>query len=590
MCGIIGYLGKDASKNVIEGLEKLEYRGYDSAGIAIKTNNDITIFKDKGRVNHLKELININSKSDLAIGHTRWATHGEANQINAHPHTSYSGRYIIVHNGVIENYKSIKYSYLKDIDFISKTDTEVIANLIDYFSKSYNTIDSIRKAMTLMEGSYAVLLIDKLDLNKIYFFKNKSPLVISKVNNEFILASDILAMIDHTNSYYSVSDSSLGYVSNDEIYMIDLLGNKLEFSLSYFDVSSESVDKGLYEHYMLKEISESPEVIRRILSLYYDSDGINIDYNIIKLLQNADHINIVASGTSMYASMMTKYFFEKYCSIPSEVFCASELVYSSPIVTKNPVYLFLSQSGETADSITVLKKIKGIYPVISMTNSVTSSIARLSDYTLNLCAGREIAVASTKTYTAEIALSAILAFAVRSKADELKEELLKTADIMDKMLINKDLYIQLANRIYNANSLFYMGRGIDYWVCMEAALKLKEVSYIHAEAYPSGELKHGPIALVDENTPIISIITQEGTNPIVRVNIKEVRARNANTYVISMETLSKNTDDIVIPNVIHYLTPLVTGMVVQLIAYYTAKLKNTDIDKPKNLAKCVTVE
>lgn len=592
MCGIVGYIGEENAKEIVlNGLEKLEYRGYDSAGIALVCGEKIEVFKDKGRISHLRKLCSYEGLSKMAIGHTRWATHGVPNKVNSHPHLSNSNRFCIVHNGVIENYRKLKIEYLSDYKFYSDTDTEVIVNLIEFFSKGLSVNDAIIKTISLLEGSYALLIIDNLELNKIYFAKNKTPLIVGVGDNGVTFGSDVIPLAGYVNRYVMLPDKVYGVAGNNNVHFYDLLGNELNFAMKKLDLSSSAFEKGEYEHYMLKEIHEQPGVIRHLIQEYFDEEKINISEEILKTIHSCTKINLVACGTSMYASYMAKYFFEKLCDIPSEVFVASELVYSTPLIKDRPCFIYLSQSGETADSIAVMKKFisKG-YPSIAITNSVTSTMAELATHHLDICAGKEIAVASTKAYTAQIVVCAMLAKALTHRKTNLKNNLNKVALVIEKILDDKLIIKEIAKKIVNAKDLFYIGRGIDYWVCLEASLKLKEISYIHTEAFSSGELKHGSIALISEDVPVIALCTQEGTNSIVRSNLVETQSRGAKCLTISMESMSDLNDEYIIPNVAHYLTPLVSVVVCQLLAYYTAYLKGNDIDKPKNLAKSVTVE
>ncbi len=591
MCGIVGFIGNENAKEVIiSGLHKLEYRGYDSAGIALLINNELDIYKTKGRVNDLEYLVE-DKISNYGIGHTRWATHGEPNYVNSHPHHSWSNRFLIVHNGVIENSLELKINELENINFVSDTDTEVIVNLIDNYSRVMSVEKAIRKTISILEGSYALIIIDRLDTSKMYVAKNRTPLLIGLSNKGVTVASDIIALAGYCDKYISLEDKTFGVISNNNFILYDIIGVKKDFKLKSITIQEEEVSKGNYDHFMMKEIEEQPSIIRGLISKYFDDNNILIDTDIINSIKECDKINLVACGTSMYASYMAKYYFEKLCNIPTEVFCASELVYSTPLITNNPFFIFLSQSGETADSISVMKKFKlSNYKMLAITNSYESSMKDLADFNLNIYAGKEISVASTKAYTAQITTCAILAKKVSNKETDLKENLKKVALTMDNLFSKKNIFKDLASKIYSSNHLFYLGRGIDYWLCLEASLKLKELSYIHSEAYPSGELKHGPIALISKEVPVIALITQEGTNMITRSNLEETKSRGAKCFVLSLESLSKSSDDIIIPNVAHYLTPLVSVIVVQYIAYYCAILKGNDVDKPRNLAKSVTVE
>ncbi len=593
MCGIVGYIGsKDAKDMVLTGLQQLEYRGYDSAGIALVHNQEVKIYKDQGRVEHLRELCDFAFCSHLGIGHTRWATHGVPNKINSHPHISNNGRFVLVHNGVIENYKKIKYTYLNEYTFYSETDTEVVANLIEYFSnQGKDTRDAILMSISELEGSYALLVIDQKDPNKIYFAKNKTPLIIGVAYDGVTIASDVIPLAGHCDQYVGLEDKTFGYITKEEIHLFNYFNKEISLKMKNLDLKNNEFGKGDFDHFMLKEIHEQPSIIRHLIQEYFDKEKINISPEIIKCIKNCTKINLVACGTSMYASYMAKYYFEKLCNIPSEVFVASELVYSSPLILDKPCFIYLSQSGETADSIAVMKKFmdKG-YPSIAITNSVASSMAHLATYHLDIFAGKEIAVASTKAYIAQIVVCAILAKAVSGQKTNLKNNLSKAALAIEKILEDKILIKNIAKEIVDATNVFYIGRGIDYWVCLEAALKLKEISYIHTEAFSSGELKHGSIALIDRGVPVIAICTQEGTNSIVRSNLIETKSRGAKDFVFAMESMSEPSDDFIIPNVAHYLAPIVSVVVCQLLAYYVATLKGNDVDKPKNLAKSVTVE
>ncbi|MCM1131396.1 MAG: glutamine--fructose-6-phosphate transaminase (isomerizing) [Roseburia sp.] len=591
MCGIVGYIGKDnALEVVIEGLKKLEYRGYDSAGVAYQKNNEIQICKEKGRVLDLKKCI-MDSNSSLAIGHTRWATHGEPNQRNAHPHSSMSGRFIVVHNGIIENYQKLKFEYLDGYRFISDTDTEIIADLIEYFSNTLSVDEAIRKTMSLIEGSYACLILDVEHQEHIYCMKDKSPLLIGTGKEGVVFSSDITGLVGYANEYMALEDKTFGIATIEDVCLYDLIGIPKNKSFQRIAIQKEEIDKQTYDHFMLKEIHEQPMMIRNLIQHYFNKDEVNISPKLIHQIRQSDKINFVACGSSMYASYFAKYYMEKLCGIPCEVFCASELVYSTPLISKRPFFIFFSQSGETADLLAVMKKIKKQkHPILTITNTIESSMVRLSDFYLNIYAGKEIAVASTKAYTAMVVTSAILARAVSKTKTNLKNNLKAVSLAMEKVLENKEVCKGIAKSIIDKQDLFYLGRGIDYWTSLEASLKLKEIAYIHTEGFSSGELKHGPIALITKNTPVIAIITQEGTNRIIRSNLAETASRGAKTYVISSKSLSTPNDDVIIPNVAHYLSPLVSVLVVQLIAYYAAVLKHSDVDKPKNLAKSVTVE
>ena len=593
MCGIVGYIGvKDARSIILEGLKALEYRGYDSSGLALLDKNEFKIYKDKGRIAHLCEITDYSFETHVGIGHTRWATHGMVNYDNSHPHISNNKRFILVHNGIVENYRKLKIDYLSDYNFYSETDSEVIVNLIEFYSKKMCTDSAIRKAMSKLEGSYALLIVDNENPDVIYCVKNKTPLILGMSNDGVTIASDIIAFPKDVNKYFIFEDQRIAIIKQNDVKIMDLMGFEIKPEFKDLKLDEYNISKGNYDHYMLKEIEEQPDVIRRIITKYFDDDNAVIDYKLIDAINNSDKINFVACGTSLYASFMGKYFFEKLCGIPTECFVASELVYSNPLMTKKPIFIFVSQSGETLDCITVMKKYKQQgFKIISITNSVESTMAHYSDFVLDICANTEISVASTKSYTASIAVMSILAKAVSNKKTNLKNNLNRVSQVIEDIIVDlKPLVKDMAKKIQNSKAIFYIGRGIDYWAGDEAALKLKEISYINTDSYSSGELKHGTIALIEDGTPVIAIITQEGTNSIIRSNLAEAEARGAKGYVISLESLAYSKDDIIIPNVAHYLTPMVSVVVCQMLAYYVALYKNNDIDKPKNLAKSVTVE
>ncbi len=593
MCGIVGYIGKkDARSIILDGLQKLEYRGYDSAGVGLVGNGEVKIYKDKGRVAHLKELVDTSFETHVGIGHTRWATHGSPTKMNAHPHTSQSGRFTIVHNGVIENFRELKARYLSGYSFKSQTDTEVIANLLERYFNKYGSFDrAFSKTLSRLEGSFALLILDNTNLDTIYFAKNKTPLVVGIAEDGIVFGSDVIPLAGNAKKYVSLDDGVKGKATKDGVEFTDFVGLQEDIEYKELDITADELTKGSYPHFMLKEINEEPSVVRKLVQEYFDEDDIVINEKLLETIRNCDKINLVACGTSMHASYMAKYFFEKFCEIPTEVFCASELVYSTPLIKDNPCFIFLSQSGETADSIACMKKFNDQkFPIIAITNVPSSTMVSIADFHLDLHAGPEVAVASTKAYTAEVIVTCILAKAVRGKKTHLSYNLEKCAVAMEEVISKAPIIEMMAKQIMDASDVFFIGRGIDYWACLECSLKLKEVSYIHSEAFPSGELKHGTIALIEKGTPVITICTQEGTNPIVRNNLVETQARGSKPFVISTESLSVASDAIDIPNVNHYLSPLISVIVGQLLAYYVATLKGNDVDKPKNLAKSVTVE
>ena len=596
MCGIVGYIGyEDVKEIILSGLEKLEYRGYDSAGIALVNENGVHIFKDKGRIKDLRNIVDENVKSHLGIGHTRWATHGVPNRINSHPHQSCSKRFTLVHNGIIENEVDLRNKYLSNVEFESDTDTETIVQLIQKFVDDGEAVElAIRHTMSEIQGSYALAILDKNDPNTIYAAKNKSPLLAGIGDGFNMIGSDAMAMISRTNMFYELEDKEFIKITKDSIDVYTIYGAKVDKKPFKADIDLSDIEKGIYPHYMLKEIEEQPFVIRKIINEYSNENGYPIiEKEIIDDVKSCDKLYIIACGTSYHAGLVGKQLLEKIANKPTEVIIASEFVYNMPLLSQKPLFLFISQSGETADSRSVLVKIKNMgYKSLTITNVKGSTLSRESDYTLLLHAGPEISVCSTKAYTAQIAVLSILATVVNNTLSiDIFKELSKIANVMESLCDNVDLYKKLAeDYLFGQRSCFYIGRHIDYFVCLEAALKLKEISYIQTEGFAAGELKHGTIALIEDKTPVIAIITQESINLNTRSNIKEVKARGANTLVIALKKLSTETDQIVIDDVHEMLSPLVSVIPAQYIAYYVALQKGCDIDKPRNLAKSVTVE
>ena len=595
MCGIVGYIGnEDVKETILKGLERLEYRGYDSAGIALFDGDNIKVFKDKGRIAHLREIIDYDIKSTVGMGHTRWATHGKPNRINSHPHQSSCRRFTIVHNGIIENEEFLKSKYLENIELESETDTEVIAQLLNKFTNEGEEVSlAIRHLMSEIEGSYALAIIDQSNKEKIYAAKNKSPLLVGKGTGFNMVGSDAMAMVSHTNEFYELNDGEYVEISKNDVEIFNIYGVKSNRDTYKAEMDSDDIEKGTYPHYMLKEIDEQPFVIRRIIAEYQNENGeLKIDENIVKEIEKSDRIYIIACGTSYHAGLVGKHYFENITSKPAEVHVSSEFVYNTPILSENPLFVFISQSGETADSRAVLVKVKEMgYPTLTVTNVKGSTLYRETDYQLLLHAGPEIAVASTKAYTAQIAVLALLASKSSNKDIDIINELSVAATVMEALCDSKDLYKKLAQEyLKDTRNCFYIGRHIDYYLCMEAALKLKEISYIQTEGFAAGELKHGTIALIEEGTPVIAVITQERVNLNTRSNIKEVSARGANVITISRKAISAKNDQIVIGDLNELLTPLAAAVPVQLLAYYAALDRGCDIDKPRNLAKSVTVE
>lgn len=600
MCGIVGYIGYQNSKEILlKGLEKLEYRGYDSAGIATRNDNEVTVTKAKGRIAELRREADNEIDGQTGIGHTRWATHGIPNYENSHPHQSTSERFTLVHNGVIENYEELKEQYIPNVTLVSDTDTEVIVQLVEHFSETgLSTEEAFTKVVSLLHGSYALGLLDREDSETIYVAKNKSPLLVGIGEKFNVIASDALAMIQVTSEYKELKDQEIVLVKRDNVVIKNLDGEVVERESYIAEIDASDAEKGIYEHYMLKEIHEQPAVMRRIIQEYQDDQGeLKIDPEIVKDVKEADRIYIIAAGTSYHAGLVGKEYIEKWAGIPTEVHVASEFVYNMPLLSENPLFIYISQSGETADSRAVLVETTKLgHKSLTITNVAGSTLSREADHTLLLHAGPEIAVASTKAYTAQIAVLSILSQVVATergrKADiDLLRELAKVTAAIETIVDDAPKMEQIATDfLETTRNAFFIGRTIDYNVSLEGALKLKEISYIQAEGFAGGELKHGTIALIEEGTPIVALATQEGVNLSIRGNVKEVVARGAHPCIIAMEGLEKPGDTYVIPHVHELLTPLVSVVTLQLISYYAALHRGLDVDKPRNLAKSVTVE
>lgn len=600
MCGIVGYIGYQNSKEILlKGLEKLEYRGYDSAGIATRNDNEVTVTKAKGRIAELRREADNEIDGQTGIGHTRWATHGIPNYENSHPHQSTSERFTLVHNGVIENYEELKEEYIPNVTLVSDTDTEVIVQLVEHFSETgLSTEEAFTKVVSLLHGSYALGLLDREDSETIYVAKNKSPLLVGIGEKFNVIASDALAMIQVTSEYKELKDQEIVLVKRDDVIIKNLDGEVVERESYIAEIDASDAEKGIYEHYMLKEIHEQPAVMRRIIQEYQDDQGaLKIAPEIVKDVKEADRIYIIAAGTSYHAGLVGKEYIEKWAGIPTEVHVSSEFVYNMPLLSENPLFIYISQSGETADSRAVLVETTKLgHKSLTITNVAGSTLSREADHTLLLHAGPEIAVASTKAYTAQIAVLSILSQVVATergrKADiDLLRELAKVTTAIETIVDDAPKMEQIATDfLETTRNAFFIGRTIDYNVSLEGALKLKEISYIQAEGFAGGELKHGTIALIEEGTPIVALATQEGVNLSIRGNVKEVVARGAHPCIIAMEGLEKPGDTYVIPHVHELLTPLVSVVTLQLISYYAALHRGLDVDKPRNLAKSVTVE
>ena len=602
MCGIVGVVGKPAREVVLNGLKNLEYRGYDSAGIYL---NDLQgneyLTKAVGRISNLEEKLTPDEEGLVGIGHTRWATHGKPTVDNAHPHVSEDGRFYLVHNGVIENYAELKEKYLQDVDFKSTTDTEVVVQLVAKIAREKNldAFSAFKEALKLVRGSYAFLLVDNTQPDHIFIAKNKSPMMLGIGDGFNIIASDAISVLDQTKTFIDLQDGDVADVTKDNVVIETIDGEKVERKPHTLDIDPNAASKGTYEFYMLKEIDEQPAVMRRLSQDYFDGDDVKVDPAIIDAMAQSDRIYILAAGTSYHAGLVGKNIIEEYADIPVEVGLASEFGYHFPKLSKKPFFIFLSQSGETADSRVVLKQVnERNLPSLTMTNVEGSTLSREATYTMLLEAGPEIAVASTKAYTAQIAVQAILAKAVGEKKNlekaknfDLKNQFALAAEGMQELVDGKEKIDELAKKyLSNTRNAFYLGRGVDYAVALEGALKLKEVSYIETEGFAAAELKHGTIALIEKGTPVITLINDPATADLTRGNIQEVESRGANVMTFVAKDFAREGDDVVLPQIDYYLSPLVTAIPAQLIAYYASKNKGLDVDKPRNLAKSVTVE
>ena len=613
MCGIIGYIGhKKASPILINGLLRLEYRGYDSAGISTVEPDGLSIMKDKGRVKNLYNLKGIDDlKGTIGIAHTRWATHGKPSQENSHPHLDNSKSFAVVHNGIIENYNDLrKFLTDKGYTFYSQTDTEVIPNLIHYYYTSdtknddLKVLHAVQKACIDLKGSFALQIISKFMPDNMIVIRKDSPLVIGKGDGENYISSDIPAILSFTKDFYLLNDYEFAVLSRDNIDFYDINLNKIVKPVKSIDWDATSADKNGYEDYMLKEIYEQPNAVRETIGARLPEnekcnfEGLNITKEI---LSNINKIYIVACGTAMHAGLSGKSAIEKLCRIPVTVDIASEFRYRDPIVDKNTLCIYISQSGETADTIAALKlaKSKGAL-TIAISNVIGSSITREADYCIYTHAGPEIAVASTKAYTSQVVLLNILAiyFAeILETTSELqlkniKDEILALPSKIENALKSSERMENFAKLMYQEKYVFFLGRGVDYTTSLEGSLKLKEISYIHSEAYAAGELKHGPIALIENGITVVSIITDKNLIEKTISNVQEVITRGAKTLVITNQELPTHNFDtiITVPDTNCLLSPILAIIPLQLLSYYISKEKGLDVDKPRNLAKSVTVE
>lgn len=614
MCGIVGYLGTEqAYPVIIKGLKRLEYRGYDSAGIAILENDKVKLHKCKGKVADLEKLCEGNElKGTIGIGHTRWATHGVPNDVNSHPHTSQSGNLTIIHNGIIENYGSLKKELeINGYILKSETDTEVLINFIEMIQTAQNI--PLRKAVLLAlnqaVGAYAIAILEKGNPDEIILAKKGSPLVVGLGENDFFIASDATPFIEYTNNAVYLEDGEMGVIRRDEKLEISTIEGDKEVTpyIQELQLHLEEIEKGGYEHFMLKEIYEQPRSIRDTLR-----GRLNLKKSVISMsgireyanrFENAERIIFIACGTSWHAGLVAEYIFEEFCRIPVEVEYASEFRYRNPVITENDIIIAISQSGETADTLAAIEmaKQKGA-TIFGICNVVGSSIARASHAGAYTHAGPEIGVASTKAFTAQVAVLSLMAIEIgnrkgtltQSRVRALMQELDSIPDKIEKMLDLDDQTKDIATQFKNASNFLYLGRGFNFPVALEGALKLKEISYIHAEGYPAAEMKHGPIALIDENMPVVVIATKNGQHEKVVSNIQEIKARDGKIIAVineGDEEIKAMADYVIeIPDTEEAFTPLITTVPLQLLSYHIAVMRGCNVDQPRNLAKSVTVE
>lgn len=604
MCGIVGYTGtKKAVPVLINGLLSLEYRGYDSAGLAVLTpQNSIEIIKDKGRVHTLESQVqSLDFPSTIGIAHTRWATHGIPSKQNAHPHVDNSNKFAVVHNGIIENYAELKNKLIQNgYTLYSETDTEIIPNLINLYYDG-DILKAIEHTLKDLKGSYAIEVLSPLYPDKIFVAKKDSPLVIGTSPDGNYIASDIPAIIKYTHNFYFMEDNQIAVIDKKSVNFFDINLNPIKIDLKTIDWSSDSSDKNGYEDYMLKEIYEQPTAVRETIGTKLDKDlKINLDLDNIDF-SKFNKIYIVACGTAMHAGIATKNIFEQLCKIPTIVDMASEFRYNNPLIDSKTLFICISQSGETADTIAALKLANSMdCTTIAIVNVQGSSITRYAHHTLYTHAGPEIAVASTKAYTCQLTLLTLLAlymserlFGESKLSIDLKKELLHIPEKIAQSLETDTFIETLSNEIYKNHDSYFIGRGSDYAVALEGSLKLKEISYIHSEAYAAGELKHGPIALIEQNVPVIGIATNQLTFEKTLNNLEEALTRGGKIILITNtpDYINASFDTIVkIPEVHYLLSPIISVIPLQLLAYHIAKNKKLDVDKPRNLAKSVTVE
>ena len=612
MCGIVGYTGsRQAYPVILKGLKRLEYRGYDSSGVALLKDGELNVYKKKGKVAELEEsMIGNNIDAQIGIGHTRWATHGEPSDRNAHPHSSASGKLAMIHNGIIENYALIKQDLInKGYDFKSDTDTEVLLNFIEDIQQNNNSTleEAVRIALKRVTGAYCILLIEQDNPDTIIAARKGSPLVIGIGKGEHFLASDASPIIEYTKEVVYVNDYELAIVKPDELILKNLGNEKITPYITKLDMELAAIEKGGYDHFMIKEIFEQPSTIFDCLRGRLDAkEGVirmsGVDKHIDQLI-NANRIMILACGTSWHAGLIAEYIIEELCRIPVEVEYASEFRYRNPIVNKGDVIIAISQSGETADTLVALEKAKenGAF-IFGVVNAVGSSIARISNAGAYTHAGPEIGVASTKAFTGQLAVLMMVALDIAKHKGTITDEryktlLLELQEVPEKVnaiLKNAEDIKKIAEKYKDASDFLFLGRGYNFPVALEGALKLKEISYIHAEGYPAAEMKHGPIALVDENLPVVFIATKDMYHEKIVSNMQEIKARKGKIISIVTEgdTISPglSNDYFAIPPADELIAPILTVIPLQLLSYYVGTAKGIDVDKPRNLAKSVTVE
>jgi len=611
MCGIVGYIGcRPAVSLLIEGLEKLEYRGYDSAGVAVPAPNGdrVIIFKKEGRIETLKECLNgFLPPANLGIGHTRWATHGPPSDANAHPHADCSGQFAVVHNGIIENYLSLK-EWLSSHGhvFKSETDTEVLPHLVEHFYRG-DLVEAVRRAASRLEGSYALAVISSLEPDKVVAVRQDSPLIIGLGEGENFLASDIPAILKYTRRTIILDDGEIAFIGADRVTVLDRMGHRTGKKIVEVRWEPGQAEKGGYEHFMLKEIHEQPRALRDTLRgrLLPDGSGVKLDEVSLdeQEARRLERASITACGTAYHAGLVGKYLIEKLARLPVEADIASEFRYRSPVIGPQTLVVVISQSGETADTLGAMREAKRLgAKVVAVTNVVGSSVAREAGDVIYTWAGPEIAVASTKAYTTQLLTMYLLAVYLgrarggitSAQAAEILAELQQLPAKVQAVLDGAGALQDLAQVLAGRKDIFYIGRGLDYAVALEGSLKLKEISYLHAEAYAAGELKHGTLALIEKGVPVIALVTQESLKDKMLANIQEVKARGAYVIALAMKgntEVEKAADRVFyIPRTSQLLAPVLAAVPLQLLAYYTAVARGCDVDKPRNLAKSVTVE